>query len=160
MATAVQYLALAAYHFRTNVSRPGFGHVFIESANHHRSNCKRLIDYLTMRGQNVVDVNTLLQLSYTPTQTEWTNVAEALKFALQLEGVVTDRFRNVIGVCEDQSFNDYNLNNWLTKEFLYTQYDDMKWYADTTSSLLKVFVTNGYYGEFQLDVGFEDEYCD
>lgn len=50
----------------------------------------------------------------TPAKTFWTNGADALKDALNLEAAVTKRIRDLIKVCEDDvTFNDYHVSYTL-----------------------------------------------
>lgn len=81
---------------------------------------------------------------------------EALKDALALEATVTQKIRNVIKVCEDApgkngNYNDYELVDYLTGEFLNEQYKGQRELAGKVSTLGKLMDKHGPLGEFLFD---------
>jgi len=150
------YLAMAAHFARDTINRPGFAEHYFAAAKEERSHAMVLIEYLTMRGQLTSDVTNLIRLP-TLEKFTWSNGAESLTDALNLETNVTESICNVISICESDKkkdmkvYNDYHLVDYLTGVYLEEQYKGQREIAGKLSTLKKMMDHHGQIGEFLFD---------
>nr|AAM44043.1 ferritin 1 [Apriona germarii] len=149
---AMQYMAMGAHFSKDIVNRPGFAKMFFEAASEERQHAIKLISYLLMRGELTSKVSELIRSrKLVPQKTYWDSGVEALKDALNLEASVTKKIRKVIKNCEEDSFNDYHIVDYLTGDFLTEQYQGQRDIAGKVSTLEKLKVKHGALGEFLFD---------
>ncbi|KAF7287526.1 hypothetical protein GWI33_005893 [Rhynchophorus ferrugineus] len=82
----------------------------------------------------------------------WSNGTEALNDALKLGASVTNKLRNIIEVCQDDSaFNFNHLVDQLSSDILTEQYKRQRDITDKASTLDKMMDKHGILGEFLFD---------
>lgn len=152
---AMTYMAMAAHFSQDKINRPGFANFFFDAASEERGHAMKIIGYLLMRGELTENIRELIRKP-APEATSWPNAVEALKAALKMETRVTEKIRDIIAVCEkpsekDDAFNDYNLADYLSGDFLDEQYKGQKQLASYITIVGKMMDHHGEVGEFLFD---------
>ncbi|XP_036322712.1 ferritin subunit [Rhagoletis pomonella] len=143
------YLAMAAHFSRDLINRPGFAEHFFKSAREEREHGRKLIEYLSMRGQLTKDVTELIQLIDVDVKID--SGVDALRQALELETKVTQSIRSLIKTCEKSSPSWYHLSDWLITEYLEEQLTGERDLAGKLSTLTKMMDSQGAIAEFLFD---------
>ncbi|XP_065157262.1 ferritin heavy chain-like [Atheta coriaria] len=105
-----------------------------------------------MRGQNTQGQLIKIPVQYIPPVTKWNSLIDANQYVLSFETVTTNLYHSTISTCEQQAFDDYHVNNWLSHKFLGKQLDGMKIFADRVSSLQKMKQDHQSLGEYLYDI--------
>jgi len=112
---SITYLTMGAWANHYAVQRPGLAKFFFASASEERQHALSMLDYLRMRGYNVL---TILPEKLEPLNQKykWDSPLEALKQALDMEKDVTRRIKSIIDYCS--AAEDHHLADWLTADFM------------------------------------------
>jgi ferritin heavy chain len=115
---ALQYMKMANHFAQDKVNRPGFAKFFFAAASEERGHAYKLIEYLSMRGQYIVDGKTLPNIDISglvrDPKVDGVDLAEidggltALQNALKLEVKVTQSIRNLVKKCEGDEVDKFN----------------------------------------------------
>lgn len=143
------YLAMGAHFSRDTVNRPGLAEVFFLFAKEERQEASKLIEYLSTSGHLTNDISDLIRTPLIK-KDEWSNAAEALEYALQMETDQSKSIRRVIAQCERRN-NQYTMVNKLIGEFLESQVQDQHNLAKKLTNLKKMMINHGALGEFLFD---------
>lgn len=159
---SLKYLSMAGHFAQDSKNRPGFAKKFFEAASEEREHAIKLIEYLSMRGENSDDIPDFRSLPEEWVATTVSTGESALLEALKMETHVTNKIVEVIETCEkDNKFgkangsfklkNDYHLVDYLTGDFLDEQYKGQKEIANHLSTLNKMNENHPEMGEFLFD---------
>ncbi|XP_059476460.1 ferritin heavy chain [Neocloeon triangulifer] len=154
---AMQYLAMGAHFSKDTVNRPGFAKLFFEAASEEREHAIKLLSYLSMRGDLILDKDKDIVGKLTVEKEAWASGTSALRDALEVEAKVTANIRDLIVFCEgagrDEIKNDYHLVDYLTADFLTEQYRGQRDLAGKLYTLGKMQKNHGHasLAEFLFD---------
>jgi len=136
------YQAMANYFSRDDVAMRGFAKFFLKASEEETEHGRKLMEYLTKRGGNVI----LMDITR-PTKGEWTSGLQAMKETLEMEHFVNNKLMDIHWLA--QQVNDPHLQDFLEGEFLTEQVDAIKQISDYVTILQRMRDTP--LGEFMFD---------